>query len=962
MSMDTFEDQIPTLAELADLCEHSSDHTLYDVSLYADLLEQANQPENAIKAYRKAIALCDSVAVDDRFHQDLLVSLGRLLTDGRQFEEASQRLREAIEIADQRVGDGMRRYSAYDALAAYHSAIGDDAEATRCHVIAEESAHAAAVAAIGKWQAKRKAVVLTVEQKHEAWNAKLRTICSQLTRMEQHLQKQSISIQDSVGTNSTTSTVELASLDDDRISGDSREERVIPDAIRQVLALVMAGEGQDVKYDDVWQCWALGANEQNQESFNSLIEEINSSFGEMLNICNDGGLLRVRFADPLMRSWLLGLNGGKAYVSVAEGHQLFGQWADANIRAVNLGPPKVTRMNESALPFWLRFGVIHMLEDFQHRYRALEDSGDRLEPIHVGNLLLLAIDRLNEIKCLADIDASASLHQVVRGTLPHLANCLSLCNPKNARQAVALTQRRLNGEHLDRIGSHKLMSLFSDSYATDDLQMVVRWIFRSAPSQLGSLVDEMLAKNDFVIRWAIAEGTADRFAIQIASDDHRLDFRELYQLLTASDINRVELGCYSVASVAERFLADPVYRGRLGKRGVTSTRALIRQVAKLDLYFARSALGDLLLRLQMLGLYGQQVVRELTQDDSLRAVFRCHWEHTQLDTKYVLATGTIDSNSPAIVGIQRDPSDWHVRQSQRGQKRMAELKKDSPPLYHSLLREMQVVGCGFESIQRSESDLTSDLSIWASKRFNIDPSGKPVRTLFETLFLHPLWSMGEKAANLVKTLATSSHLQTRIIDLETRMLVKRRKDRMDDWRIDFCVAEVTFLLRSIEEWKESGSSRGNRMFDQALQTYYNHPISRVRANLAENYVADLMELNGFGSQSESGECLEGEWVTRLCNRQSTKMIDHWLRDSDCWVLEHLYRLFQILNSIKVKSPKLKAWLKNRLARLKAIDSVHGPCILSMIQSLVEEQGMSVWAELDRRTFVEFMEVAKRSIS
>ncbi len=155
MSNDRFDEQLPSLSMHGGLCSQNSDRTPYDLAFHADQLQRAGQSEGAVTAFRRAIDLCDSTPIDERFRIDLLVSMGRLLTEDAQFDEARECLLTAAQITDRIEEVGMRRYRTYDALSVLYEATGDQKESTRCRDRAEEASSAAAAAVIEKWRPKQ---------------------------------------------------------------------------------------------------------------------------------------------------------------------------------------------------------------------------------------------------------------------------------------------------------------------------------------------------------------------------------------------------------------------------------------------------------------------------------------------------------------------------------------------------------------------------------------------------------------------------------------------------------------------------------------------------------------------------------------------------------------------------------------------------------------------------------------
>ena len=68
------------------------------------------------------------------------------------------------------------------------------------------------------------------------------------------------------------------------------------------------------------------------------------------------------------------------------------------------------------------------------------------------------------------------------------------------------------------------------------------------------------------------------------------------------------------------------------------------------------------------------------------------------------------------------------------------------------------------------------------------------------------------------------------------------------------------------------------LFSDAVKRFYKEDESLLRGNCAENLAAWILETE---NQDERAELLD----------KFREQIEFWLKDDDCWVLDHMYRLF-----------------------------------------------------------------------
>jgi hypothetical protein len=109
-----------------------------------------------------------------------------------------------------------------------------------------------------------------------------------------------------------------------------------------------------------------------------------------------------------------------------------------------------------------------------------------------------------------------------------------------------------------------------------------------------------------------------------------------------------------------------------------------------------------------------------------------------------------------------------------------------------------------------------------------------------------------------------------------------------NWCVQYGACEAAFIMSEHKELREGGT----RLFHSAVRRFYDSPNCKIRGNCAENLFSHI--LNSSGSDwSKSLELFDRE-------------IRYWLRDQDCWVLEHIFCFFEALHKRHVNFEHLLA--------------------------------------------------------
>jgi hypothetical protein len=175
-----------------------------------------------------------------------------------------------------------------------------------------------------------------------------------------------------------------------------------------------------------------------------------------------------------------------------------------------------------------------------------------------------------------------------------------------------------------------------------------------------------------------------------------------------------------------------------------------------------------------------------------------------------------------------------------------------------------------------------------SKYIALHKDSVEMLSLFELLFMHPHWKVAEEAAAVLATLYQSD---AHFIDIYNHLFIN------NNWRINYGVAEAAFLARSYDK---------NFLFYRAVDTFYNSPHPLLRGNCVENLVALLLS-----SSSEERYFIFSKY---------TDILKYWLNDSDCWVLDHLHRLYNNLYVNETMDPLIQDILDSNNNKLFNIDN------------------------------------------
>jgi len=141
----------------------------------------------------------------------------------------------------------------------------------------------------------------------------------------------------------------------------------------------------------------------------------------------------------------------------------------------------------------------------------------------------------------------------------------------------------------------------------------------------------------------------------------------------------------------------------------------------------------------------------------------------------------------------------------------------------------------------------------------------------------------------------------------------------ENWRVQYGASETTCWIRHI----------GPMLFEDSIRRFYNHPNCTVRGLCAENLFSVILNT----AKQTRANLLS----------QYNEQIRYWLRDEDCWVLEHVFRLFSTLHR---KHDNVAPLLSSGVSRL-------------FEDKLFEDEPR--WYVLDRGQFLCQIEAAKERL-
>ena len=386
--------------------------------------------------------------------------------------------------------------------------------------------------------------------------------------------------------------------------------------------------------------------------------------------------------------------------------------------------------------------------------------------------------------------------------------------------------------------------------------------------------DACLNKENYVLRFALAE------ALAAAVQDKKLG--RFYERLVEVDglvsdpkptLNKFELGGYALKSIlSEQEKFDQ------------NDKHLLTCLAAHPCYPGRSILGDLFLNL----VYQKHDVRQLLPEEGGNNRFWTpKWDFVSYDVNAIRAADYQNNNKtlPADASQEVKEEYEYLRLLKAWQNEARKLYKSGNPFVR-LLRFLHLLGKpdhgvdGIVEIYLKIGVETETITAAEDDFASLANAGK-LELLLRLLFGHPLWSVAESAASVVAGLVREAKTpgEAEVYIALIRQLLAPHLP----WRVRYGAMETAFQIRLNEVPKPKTFFEGKaKTFFDGVKRFHNDPVSKLRGLCAENLFAIM--LNASDADREK------------CEAEFDKEIRAWLKDEDCWVLEHIFRYFHELQA------------------------------------------------------------------
>ena len=389
------------------------------------------------------------------------------------------------------------------------------------------------------------------------------------------------------------------------------------------------------------------------------------------------------------------------------------------------------------------------------------------------------------------------------------------------------------------------------------------------------LQEQLLRANNFVLRYAMAEEIAKAWTLDKVA--------ALFG--AAKNLNEFELGGYALGL---KYACDPHL--------IVETSRLEKLANRLA-YSGRSILGDLFLNLAFR--------TDVENCRNLRALLPSSrfwqpiWDFIKLDVWAIEAV-------QAFVATPRLPPPPSANPE------VVRSYKDLVATYTNITKAFTLMSIGdvLRDLLTRYPQLGEDPTQLEKAKDELAAASIPdLRGLMEVFFAHPIWSVAETAATELAALIEDEEEQRS----ERLGIISYLLDS-PMWRVQFGANEAAYQVRHVAK----------ALFHDSVRRFHNHKNCKIRGLCAENLIADILNSS---SASRDGLLTTFE-----------KEIGVWARDEDCWVLEHVFRLFHTLHERGVDVEPL---LKDGGSRLF--------------------EGTPKWYALDREAFLKKIEQRKEAL-
>ena len=415
--------------------------------------------------------------------------------------------------------------------------------------------------------------------------------------------------------------------------------------------------------------------------------------------------------------------------------------------------------------------------------------------------------------------------------------------------------------------------------------------------------DGCLEQGNYVLRVALAEALARTVLSKT------LEETEITTLIVQKrSLDHFELGGYALKAI---------YSAR--DSAAEMKTELLERLANHPCYPGRSILGDLMINLVYKGF---EPSRLLPRGKGEKHPFWDPvWDFIAYDVNAIRAAELANANTPPGPGASEAVKEEHkfYLQMQAWRAELLDLLKPLPTAagVYEIVERFFEIGAKQELISE-QSDAFAKLS-----------TPEPLVSVLRLLFAHPLWSVGETTAGVIAGLIRDAREKAQPDEAKAyRDAIRTLLASREPWRVPLAAMETAYQFRHEDEPEKMAT------FSDGIHRFYADPSSKLRGLCAENLFSVM--LNASDNRR------------RELERQFKREIRFWLRDEDCWVLEHVHRYFHALH---LRHLKVSRFIGGRVMR--ALGVRRGSRLFA---------GLNGWWKADREKFLTYIDREKGKVS
>jgi hypothetical protein len=394
------------------------------------------------------------------------------------------------------------------------------------------------------------------------------------------------------------------------------------------------------------------------------------------------------------------------------------------------------------------------------------------------------------------------------------------------------------------------------------------------------LQEQLLKVENYVLRYAMAEAIADNWSVEEVTT----------ALKSARMLNEFELAGYALGLLYAR------------KPEVIDPKCLLL-LADRPAYCGRSILGDLFLNLVFLGGAKKKGIGglEMLANDNF---WKSRWDFIQLDVQTIKA-------AEAFMDLRIGQSKMDER-TQETYRLLRVLKSDISKLQkEERFKPLRSIFANYFQLGQKPNYIDDEGRVALDKLDKHD-----LAIVMRVLFSHPIWSVAESAATVLSGLIVD-HKEKRA---ERLQIIRDLLSDKSNWRAQFGANEAAFAVRHVDP----------ELFEQSVRDNYKHWNCKIRGLCAENLISQMLN--------------SGAETRNKMYKQYKVEIAKWVVDDDCWVLEHVFRLFHTTRDAPITETKQ--------GRKVSVN----PNTLAKKSKLL--LNVKDWHRLDRETFLSTIEKEK----